>query len=90
MQKEGIKRLPVVDRGKLMGIISMKDIAVASQQLITIIGERKRLTETPVERLRSPLYGYCDRCRQWSSYLREVEGQFLCEECRIDLGISEE
>ena len=34
--------------------------------------------------------GYCDRCGQWSEDLKEVEGQFLCEECRIELSEEEE
>jgi hypothetical protein len=33
----------------------------------------------------SPLCGYCDLCGVYSDDLTEVNGQFLCEDCKIEL-----
>ncbi len=33
----------------------------------------------------SPLSGYCDHCGVYSDDLTEVNGQFLCEDCKIEL-----
>ena len=33
----------------------------------------------------APLAGYCEQCGIWSDDLHEVEGTFLCEECRMEL-----
>jgi hypothetical protein len=29
--------------------------------------------------------GYCDRCGQWSDTLEEIEGSFICEDCKIEM-----
>jgi len=85
MRKHGIRRLPVMDRGKMIGIISSKDIVGITPTLIEIIMEKARIRSTPLLPVGSEVAGNCDRCLQWSDTLREVDGQFLCDECRIEL-----
>ena len=29
--------------------------------------------------------GYCDNCGEWSDMLLNVEGRYLCEDCRLEL-----
>lgn len=89
MSKLNIRRLGVIYKGRLVGLISSKDILAITPELIEIIQEKARIgnegmPEEVVER--SPLAGYCDNCGQWSDDLREAEGNFLCEECRFELG----
>jgi len=88
MSKLNVRRLGVMYKGKLAGIITGKDILAVTPELIDIIQEKTRLesnmnTEELLET--TPLAGYCDRCGRWSSELKEVEGNFLCGECRIEL-----
>jgi CBS domain-containing protein len=85
MQKESIGRLIVMDKGKMVGMISDKDIVSITPALIEIITEKTRIT-----RGRSPLTetsttGSCERCGQWSTSLKMIEGKFLCAECSLDL-----
>jgi len=92
MSRLNIRRLGVMYKGKLVGIISSKDILAITPELIEIMQERARiesenLNEESVEK--PALTGYCDNCGQWSDDLREVEGNFLCEECRIEFGREE-
>ena len=87
MSRLNIRRLGVVYRGELIGIISSKDILAVTPELIEIIQEKARIESQSSggEAETAPLAGYCDRCGAWSDDLREVEGQFLCEDCRIEL-----
>ena len=89
MSRLDIRRLGVVYKGNLVGLISSRDILGVMPELIEIIQERTRLEgaaqaeETETEE--KPLSGYCDRCGVFSENLRDVNGENLCEDCRIDL-----
>jgi len=88
MNRLNIRRLGVMYKGKLLGIISSKDIVAVTPELIDIIQEKARIeNETVTEEVGEQrlLAGYCDNCGRWSDDLGEVEGNFLCEECRIEL-----
>jgi hypothetical protein len=92
MSLRGIRRLAVMHRGALAGIISSKDVLAVTPELIEIIQERARIENqnlaSEIEEA-PPSAGYCDNCGVWSDDLREVEGSFVCEECRLDLARSE-
>jgi len=84
MSRLNVRRLGVMYRGKLVGIITSRDILSVTPELIEIMTERARIeSEAPEEG--APTSGYCDRCGQWSDDLREVEGEFLCEDCRMEV-----
>ena len=85
MSKLDIRRLGVMDKGRLVGIISSKDIVALMPELMEIMTEKARITATPSPVRGSLLVGYCSNCEQWSDTLRDVDGKFLCEECRIEL-----
>lgn len=88
MSQLNIRRLGVTYKGNLAGVISSKDILAITPELFEIIQEKARIERgTAVEESSesAPLAGYCEQCRSWSDDLTEVEGNFLCEECRIEL-----
>ena len=87
MTRLDIRRLGVIYKGNLLGIISSKDILGVMPELIEIMQERSRIegaarTEETEE---VPLSGYCDRCNIYSESLKERNGQNICDECRIEL-----
>jgi len=90
MSKQDIRRLGVLYKGKLVGIVSSKDILDVMPELLEIMQERTRIegaggpdaTEGPEE---APLSGYCDRCGLYSENLKDVNGKDLCEDCRIEV-----
>ena len=86
MQREDIGRLIVMDKGEMVGIISDKDIVAITPALIEIITEKARITRGRLPLTEFSTTGYCERCRQWSTSLKRVDGRFICEECRIELG----
>jgi CBS domain-containing protein len=93
MNRLNIRRLVVIYKGQLIGLISSKDILGVMPELIETIQEKaliereSRAQEMAEEE--SSLAGYCDRCGAWSDTLKEVNGEFLCEDCRIEWGSEE-
>lgn len=88
MSQLNVRRLGVMYKGDLVGIISSKDILNVTPELIEITQEKARIESgTATEEMPevSPFAGYCDQCGQWSDSLEEVEGNFLCEECHEEL-----
>lgn len=87
MNRLNIRRLGVMYRGELVGIISSKDILGVTPELIEIIQEKARIESSNMleESSGSSLAGHCDRCGVWSDNLKETDGQFLCEDCKIEL-----
>ena len=90
MSRLNIRRLGVVYKGSLVGLLSSKDILGVMPELIEIIQERTRIDEAAeveenFQTEEAPLSGYCDRCGVFSENLKDVNGQNLCEDCRIEL-----
>jgi CBS domain-containing protein len=90
MSRLNIRRLGVLYKGNLVGVVSSKDILGVMPELIEIIQERTRIegaaeAEETTEAEEISLSGYCDRCGGFSENLKDVNGQNLCEDCRIEL-----
>ncbi len=89
MSRLNIRRLGVTYKGNLVGLVSSKDILAVMPELIEMIQERSRIEGAveaeETEEEETPLSGYCDRCGVFSENLKDVNGQNLCEDCRIEL-----
>jgi hypothetical protein len=90
MSRLNIRRLGVVYKGQITGLLSSKDILGVMPELIEIIQERARIenesrASEEEEEGPAPLAGYCDHCGVWSDDLKEKNGEFLCEDCRVEL-----
>ncbi|MDR0797884.1 MAG: CBS domain-containing protein [Nitrososphaerota archaeon] len=87
MSRLNIRRLGVIYKDDIIGIVSDKDLLGVMPELIEIIQEHTRIenskiTEEPEE---TPQSGYCDQCEAYSESLKECNGQNICVECRIEL-----
>ncbi len=89
MHIQNVRRLVVLEKGKMIGIISSKDIVEITPSLIEIIFEKARIKLTPLLPLGTEAAGTCEQCGQWSDMLRQFEGRFLCDECRIEVEVEE-
>jgi signal-transduction protein with cAMP-binding, CBS, and nucleotidyltransferase domain len=94
MSRLNIRRLGVVYKGRLVGIISSKDVLGVMPELLEIIQEKamiegENMAEKEQEE-RTPLAGYCDHCGVWSDTLTEANGEYHCEDCRVELEETEE
>lgn len=84
-KKKKIRRLPVVQNGKLIGIITIKDILKIDPGLYQLIAqstkireETRKLEKIGVESARGQ--GICEECGEYD-VLYDDDGQSLCEEC---------
>jgi len=86
MSRLNVRRLGVMYKGELVGIISSKDILAITPELIEIMQQKAKIEgETVAEEGYPQMAGYCDFCRQWSDTLEEVEGSFICEGCKTEM-----
>lgn len=84
MNRYDVRRLAVMYKGQLVGIITSKDILSVTPELIEIIQERVKISAGEEAEESLPLAGYCDYCGAWSDNLKEVDGAYICEDCYID------
>jgi CBS domain-containing protein len=82
LRKHNIKRLGVVYKNRLVGIISASDVIAVTPDLVDVISEKSALIRGETGRSMGNVSGYCDECGEWSDLLQHEEGTFTCEECR--------
>lgn len=85
MKRNNIHRLPVVSKGKLVGLLSLSDIAKTSPEMLDLLEYRLKMRETPFEIREEFTAGICDSCGNYNEYLKKVNDQWLCENCREEL-----
>jgi len=85
LRKHNIKRLGVVYKTKLVGIISASDVISVTPDLVDVISEKASLLRGEIGRGAGNISGYCDECGEWSDLLQYEEGKFTCEECRAEI-----
>ncbi len=81
MARHRIRRLPVVERGRLVGIVTASDITAVSPELAEVLPERPEVP--PGEELEESV---CEVCGEVTASLYEVNGMWVCENCRDFLG----
>ena len=82
LRQHNIKRLGVVYKNRLVGIISTSDVIAVTPDLVDVISEKAALMRGEIGRSAGNVSGYCDECGEWSDLLQFNEGTFSCEECR--------
>ena len=84
LRKHNIKRLGVVYKNRLVGIISSSDVIAVTPDLVEIVSEKATIIrgELGIARSASNISGFCDQCGEWSDLLQYVEDTFICEVCR--------
>lgn len=86
MAKKEIERLPVMDDGKIIGIISTQELMKVQPDLyLDLLEALKFGPEEFTRRSIDTEIGSCDSCGNFSENLEEVEGQMICEICRDEL-----
>ncbi len=76
MAKNKLRRLPVVERGKLIGIVTASDITASSPELIEVVGRPAMPAREEIEE------SVCEVCGEVTTTLHEVNGMWVCENCR--------
>ncbi len=87
MKKHNIRRVPIVERGKLKGIVTQKDILAVAPSMIDVILEITSLREPDLKiKLRtSERSGVCEICGNYSTHLKLINGKWICPMCEEDI-----
>lgn len=85
MKRSNIHRLPVISNGRLIGIISLSDIAKTSPEMLDLLEYRMKMRSFQPEIREKFTSGICDSCGNYSDDLKYKDNQWLCETCREEL-----
>ncbi|RLF40981.1 MAG: CBS domain-containing protein [Thermoplasmata archaeon] len=83
MGKHRIRRLPVVESEKIIGMVTERDIMQFSPLLRDILEEWAEITKQRIEYKREGKFisGKCEECGMLSRQLVNFNGRLLCEFC---------
>jgi signal-transduction protein with cAMP-binding, CBS, and nucleotidyltransferase domain len=83
MDKLNIRRLGVMYKNQLVGVVSDRNIIRLVPTIVEILREQQEINNA--SSVSGPsITGYCDRCESYSNNLRYVDGEFLCGDCRME------
>jgi len=76
MAKNKIRRLPVVNNGSLVGILTSTDVVTVSPELTELLVENARMSNTmDYSEMEKSVPGSCEVCGTYVDYLEEVDGK---------------
>lgn len=76
MAKSKVRRLPVVENGKIVGVVTAMDIAVISPEIAETVEHTEQPTRERIDQ------SVCEACGEVTTDLYEVNGSWVCENCR--------
>jgi len=81
MSKYKYERIPIVSMGKLVGIISAREIAKVAPSALEVLTEHLRIEEAPqiIEETNS---GECELCGNYSEELHNINDIWVCDSCK--------
>jgi CBS domain-containing protein len=84
MAQKKIRRLPVIDDGALVGIITDADVIQASSEINQILDNLIQMNRETILDRRDVIVtqGECEECEEFSEDLRQEEGRLKCPRCR--------
>ncbi len=82
MKKHRVKRMPVIEKGKLVGIISTTDIARTTPEMMDLLEARLLMREEEPSFIEGETSGICENCGNYSEELIYDGEKWVCEECR--------
>jgi len=82
MEKHKVKRLPVISKGNIVGIITNTDVARACPEMIDILNYRLKMRSELPSIKETSTSGLCEECGEYSNNLQFVDDQWICENCR--------
>ena len=82
MGKCNVRRLPVTENDKLIGIITQRDISIISPILHEISREWYDIKTRDETYYKKQIFsGKCEDCGTLSANLKNIDGRLICEDC---------
>jgi CBS domain-containing protein len=85
MSRKNIEKLPVFSNGKVVGIITATDIVKVEPALLRVLNKAMK-REKIRKRFYQPEWGECEVCENYSENIKDIDGVYMCEECREERG----
>jgi len=82
MAKLGIRRMPVVEGGKLLGIVCARDVFRTAPKLFEISRKHRENNFLDKDYSDINISGRCGDCGTYSYNLENLDGRRLCTNCR--------
>ena len=82
LAEKNIEKLPVLDGDKIVGIVTATDILKVQPSLFEILLEKMQTISEPEAEQERMEFSECESCGNYSDDVEEVDGKFLCSECR--------
>jgi signal-transduction protein with cAMP-binding, CBS, and nucleotidyltransferase domain len=82
-RKKKVRRLPVTEGKKVIGMLTMKDVLKVDPALFGMVSEMHKIREESVKlkrRRKAMIEGICEECGE-QDLLYNVGGQWLCDRC---------
>jgi len=79
MHEHDISKIPIIDKGRLIGIVTNKDIVAHAPDLLDTFIERLAASDKGMSG-HPAAFGQCEGCGS-HGHLHFVSGQFTCDEC---------
>ncbi|MBI2559074.1 CBS domain-containing protein [Candidatus Woesearchaeota archaeon] len=86
MRDSNIRHLPVVENGKMVGLLTLKDVLKIEPSLFELLVEKFELreeTRKPIDRVISR-EAICQGCGAYVENVTKVKGSLLCERCAAE------
>jgi len=83
MRDLNIRQIPVISKGEMVGLLTLKDILKIEPQLFELLVEKFEVREQsrkPINRI-IPSEGICQVCGEYSEKVHEVDGSIMCDKC---------
>ena len=79
MIENDIGHLPVVDNGKLVGIVTVQDVLEVTPKILEVIPEHDEIEESSEQSIEESV---CEICGEARKPLIKYDNKWICEECR--------
>ncbi|MBN1503390.1 CBS domain-containing protein [Candidatus Woesearchaeota archaeon] len=87
MRNLNVRRLPVISKGEVIGILTQKDVLKIEPQLFEIIVDKIELREEankPINKI-GEREGICELCGEYTNYLYKKQDSMVCFNCRQNI-----
>lgn len=84
MKDLNIRQLPVMGKGEMVGLLTLKDVLKIQPQLFDLLVEKFELREESRKPIRNiiPNEGICQACGEYSEKIFQVGDSLLCKACK--------
>ena len=82
MSKKDIRRLPVIHKNELLGLLTISDVLKLQPRLLDVLAEKVKIGGLFRRKSLNPFDGECEVCGNFTKLYEVKTSKFMCESCR--------